>query len=178
MLVPAISIDREGLVVDVNTAADAIFDDDVTISHQRLFVRDVEARAALRASLARTTDQVTATVAEPIIIRRSEKLPVILRIWPFKVPAQPPTPGVVALITLNALGNKPGPPAEMLAKTFDLTPGEAKLASIIARGMPPEVAAKELKISRDTARNRLKSVFLKTHTHRQSELVALLQQLK
>jgi DNA-binding NarL/FixJ family response regulator len=40
------------------------------------------------------------------------------------------------------------------------------------------IAAKELKISKETVRNRLKSVFLKTDTHRQSELVALLQQLK
>ncbi len=176
MLVPAISIDREGLVVDVNAAADAIFDDDLTISHQRLIVRDVEARAALKASLNRSTDQVKTALGEPIVIRRSEKLPVILRIWPFEVPTQ--LPKVHSLITLNALGPKPGPPAGMLAKTFDLTPGEARLASIIARGVPPEIAAKELKISRETARNRLKSVFVKTDTHRQSELVALLQQLK
>jgi DNA-binding CsgD family transcriptional regulator len=55
-----------------------------------------------------------------------------------------------------------------------LTPSEARLACIIARGAPPAVAARELKIARETARNQLKSVFAKTDTHRQSELVALL----
>ena len=58
-----------------------------------------------------------------------------------------------------------------------LTPSEAKLACIIARGAPPDIAARELKISRETARNQLKSVFAKTDAHRQSELVALLLQV-
>lgn len=178
MLLPAISIDRNGLVVGMNAEADAIFDDEVMVSNQRLFIRDVEARAALKASLNRLTDQIEVTIAEPIVVRRSDKLPIILRIWPFKGPAHLPEQDVHALITLNALGPKPGPPAAMLAKAFHLTPAEAKLASIIARGVPPEVAARELKISRETARNRLKSIFAKTDTHRQSELVALLRQVQ
>jgi DNA-binding CsgD family transcriptional regulator len=79
---------------------------------------------------------------------------------------------------LNALGPKPGPPAAILAKTFRLTPAEAKVASVIARGASPEIAARELNISRETARNQLKSVFAKTDTHRQSELVALILQVE
>jgi DNA-binding CsgD family transcriptional regulator len=106
-----------------------------------------------------------------------EKLPVIVRIWPFYGPAHQPGQDVRALLTLNALGPKPGPSAAILAKTFRLTPSEAKLACIIARGAPPDIAARELKISRETARNQLKSVFAKTNTHRQSELVALLLQV-
>ena len=82
-----------------------------------------------------------------------------------------------ALLTLNALGPRPGPSAAILAKTFRLTPSEAKVACIIARGAPPDIAARELKISRETARNQLKAVFAKTDTHRQSELVALLLQV-
>jgi DNA-binding CsgD family transcriptional regulator len=67
--------------------------------------------------------------------------------------------------------------AAIIAKTFRLTPSEAKVACIIARGASPGIAAGELKISRETARNQLKSVFAKTDTHRQSELVALLLQV-
>jgi DNA-binding CsgD family transcriptional regulator len=43
--------------------------------------------------------------------------------------------------------------------------------------VPPHIAARELKIARETARNQLKAVFAKTNTHRQSELVALLMQV-
>ena len=115
---------------------------------------------------------------EPVIVPRMDKLPVIVRIWPFEGPSHPPAQEVRALLTLNALGPRPGPPAAIIAKTFRLTPAEAKLACIIARGAPPDIAARELKISRETARNQLKSVFAKTDTHRQSELVALILQLQ
>jgi DNA-binding CsgD family transcriptional regulator len=92
--------------------------------------------------------------------------------------SHPPAHEARALLTLNALGPKPGSSAAILAKTFRLTPSEAKVACIIARGAPPDIAARELKISRETARNQLKSVFAKTDTHRQSELVALLLQVE
>jgi DNA-binding CsgD family transcriptional regulator len=112
---------------------------------------------------------------EPVIVPRMDKLPVIVRIWPFEgAPGQ----DVRAILTLNALGPRPGPSAAILAKTFRLTPSEAKVACIIARGAPPDIAARELKISRETARNQLKSVFAKTDTHRQSALVALLLQVE
>ena len=106
-----------------------------------------------------------------------DKLPIIVRIWPFEGPSHPRAQDVRALLTLNAIGPRSGPPAAIVAKTFHLTPSEAKLACIIARGAPPDIAARELKISRETARNQLKSVFAKTDTHRQSELVALLLQV-
>jgi DNA-binding CsgD family transcriptional regulator len=80
--------------------------------------------------------------------------------------------------TLTLLGPRPGPSAAILAETFRLTPSEAKVACIIARGAPPDIAARELKVSRETARNQLKAVFAKTDTHRQSELVALLLQVE
>jgi DNA-binding CsgD family transcriptional regulator len=115
---------------------------------------------------------------QPVIVPRADKLPVIVRIWPFEGAEHPPAQAVRVLLTLNALGPRPGPSAAIIAKTFRLTPAEAKLACIIARGAPPEIAARELKISRETARNQLKSVFAKTDTHRQSELVALLLQVE
>jgi DNA-binding CsgD family transcriptional regulator len=179
MRLPAIALDRRGFVVDVNAAADAVFDNDVKIKDKRLFVRDLEARALLKASLDElgNPQKLKSQIAEPIIVQRPDKLPVILRIWPFEG-AVHSEQDVHALITLNALGPKPGPPAAILAKTFRLTPSEAKLACIIARGAPPQIAARELKISRETARNQLKSVFAKTDTHRQSELVALLLQVE
>ena len=145
-----------------------------------LFVRDLEARALLKASLDELTNapKLKSLIAEPIIVQRSDKLPVILRIWPFEGAAHSSEQDVHALITLNALGPKPEPSATILAKTFRLTTPEAKLACIIARGAPLPIAARELEIPWETARTQLKSVFAKTYTHRQSELVALLLQVE
>jgi DNA-binding CsgD family transcriptional regulator len=179
MRLPAIALDHRGFVVDANAAAEVVFDDNIKIRDRRLFIRDVAARTLLKDTIDQLKDlpRLDSLTAEPVIIPRMDKLPVIVRIWPFEGPSHPPSQEVRALLTFNALGPRPGPPATILAKTFHLTHSEAKLACIIARGAPPDIAARELKISRETARNQLKSVFAKTDTHRQSELVALLMQV-
>ena len=175
MRLPAIALDRDGYVADVNVAADAVFDSNIKIKDRRLYIRDPDSRALLKEAIDQlnTSPRAYSLALEPVIVPRQDKLPVIVRIWPFEGPAT-----TRALLTLNALGPRPGPPASILAKTFRLTPSEAKLACIIARGAPPDIAARELNISRETARNQLKSVFAKTDTHRQSELVALLLQVE
>jgi DNA-binding CsgD family transcriptional regulator len=180
MRVPAVMLDDDGFVTDANAAAQAIFDDHVRIKDRRVFLRDAESRAQLKEAIEslRTTPRLNPLITDPIIVQRQDKLPVILRIWPCHGGANEGAEGMGVLVTLNALGPRPGPPAPILAKTFGLTPSEAKLACIIARGAPPNIAAQELKISRETARNQLKSVFAKTDTHRQSELVALLLQVQ
>ena len=180
MSLPAIALDRHGCVVDANSAAEAVFDNNIKVKDRRLFVRDPDSRNLLKEAIDQLTGppRLNSLAVEPIIIPRKDKLPVIVRIWPFEEPEHQPAREVRALLTLNALGPRPGPPATILAKTFRLTPSEAKLACIIARGAPPDIAARELKISRETARNQLKSVFAKTDTHRQSELVALLLQVQ
>ncbi|HEY4847511.1 MAG TPA: helix-turn-helix transcriptional regulator [Methylocella sp.] len=180
MRLPAIALDQHGFVAEVNAAAEAVFDNDFRIKDRRLFVRDPAARALLKEAIdqLKTSPRLNPLATEPIIVQRQDKLPVIVRTWRFDGAAHLPAQEVGALLTLNALGPKPGPPAAILAKTFRLTPAEAKLASVIARGASPDIAARELKISRETARNQLKSVFAKTDTHRQSELVALILQVE
>jgi len=58
-----------------------------------------------------------------------------------------------------------------LTKLYGLTPGEAALAASLIRGNSIEQAAEELFISPHTARTHLKRIFVKTDTHRQTELV-------
>jgi DNA-binding CsgD family transcriptional regulator len=180
MRLPAIALDQDGFVTEVNAAAEAVFDNDFRIKDRRLFVRDPAAQALLKEAVdqLKTSPRLNPLATEPIIVQRNGKLPVIVRTWRFDGAAHRPAQDMYALLTLNALGPQPGPPAAILARTFRLTPAEAKLASVIARGASPEIAAEELKISRETARNQLKSVFAKTDTHRQSELVALILQVE
>jgi len=177
---PAVLLDLDGFVAGANNGAGAIFNNDVRIKDKRIFIRDLEARTKLRVFVDQFRQGALQLMLplDPIIIPRQDKLPILMRIWPIDEGARWPSQDVRALLTLNALGPKPGPPAAILAKTFGLTPAEAKLACIIAGGVGPEIAALELKISRETARNQLKSIFAKTGTHRQSELVALLLQVQ
>jgi len=58
-----------------------------------------------------------------------------------------------------------------LCRLYGLTRGEAALAVHLVRGKSVEEAAAELFISPHTARTHLKRIFMKTDTHRQTELV-------
>lgn len=61
-----------------------------------------------------------------------------------------------------------------LQQLFGLTPAEARLAQAMAQGTNLKGYADACGITDGTARLQLKSVFAKTDTHRQAELVALL----
>jgi len=65
----------------------------------------------------------------------------------------------------------------LIAQAFGLTPAEARLVALLAGGVSVTDAADRLGIVRETARNQLKSVFAKTGTHRQPELVSLVLQI-
>ena len=176
---PAIALDRSGCVLDMNAAAEQVFDDEFRVRNRRLCVRDQTAKAALDAlvdQLRTTPDSATLPVA-PIPVRRRAKRPLIIRTLPVPGAARSPFLGARALLVISDLSGKSMPQAEALAQAFGLSPAEAKLAAIIATGSSPERAAQQLGIARETARNQLKAVFAKTDTHRQSELVAVLSRI-
>ena len=67
-----------------------------------------------------------------------------------------------------------GDPVDVLKELFALTPGEARLAMLLTSGRALDEAARELGIAISTARGVLKSIFAKTGTKRQSDLVRML----
>jgi DNA-binding CsgD family transcriptional regulator len=60
---------------------------------------------------------------------------------------------------------------------FHLTPAEAKLAIAISRGKTLDEVAQDGGTSVATVRKQLGTVFAKTNTHRQAELVTLVARL-
>lgn len=176
---PALGIDRNGFVLMANDCADQLFDDDIYIRDRRILVRDRQASQLLDRVVdrLRVTSDLAAVPAEPIVIRRERKVPVVVRVLPIHGGARTPFLGARALLTLVPLEPASGPTPALLARAFGLTPAEARLAATIAQGKAPEQVAEELGIARTTVRNQLRAIFSKTNTHRQSELVALLAHL-
>lgn len=84
-------------------------------------------------------------------------------------------PRVILLLEDGAA--RPVDAAATLMAMFELTPREAALAATLAQGHDLAKAADRLDIATATARSYLKSIFLKTGTHRQAELVALILRL-
>lgn len=62
---------------------------------------------------------------------------------------------------------------QTLRELFALTPAEARLATLLARGLSLADVSSEQNISQHTARAQLKSIFAKTAVSRQAELVRL-----
>lgn len=71
-----------------------------------------------------------------------------------------------------------GPAAEVLKRSFLLTPAELRLAEeLLIGGTLPEIAAR-LRIAHETVRSQLRSLFHKTGTDRQIKLLRLLLQVQ
>jgi DNA-binding CsgD family transcriptional regulator len=177
---PAVILDRLGFVLDANAAADQMFDSEIRVSNRRLAVTDGRARAELErvADALRAAGDGTPLPAEPIVVRRQFKPPVLIRVLPIEAAARSPFLGARALLTLLDLSERRRPPSRVLATSFGLTAAEAKIAALIGAGETVASAAQRLGITTHTGRNQLKAVFSKTDTHRQAELQALLTRLQ
>ncbi len=81
------------------------------------------------------------------------------------------------IVILLALNEPPEPSASVLQKMFDLTAAEARLAIQMTSGRPLAEVAGVNGITTATARSQLSSIFAKTNTSRQPELVALLARI-
>jgi DNA-binding CsgD family transcriptional regulator len=177
---PAAILDRFGRVLDTNAMADQMFESEIHISHRRLTVTDRRARAELErlGDALRAAGDATPLPSDPIVVRRHEKPPVLIRVLPIEPAARCPFLGARALLMMLDLSDHRPPPPRLLAASFGLTAAEAKLAALVGAGETIERAAERLGISIHTAKTQLKSVFGKTETHRQAELAALVARLR
>ncbi|WP_179402230.1 helix-turn-helix transcriptional regulator [Burkholderia guangdongensis] len=92
-------------------------------------------------------------------------------------PVQAGELGAIASVPMAMLlvsdGEQGSAQVESLQALFGLTPAEARLASELANGDDLDTIAFRKGVSKHTIRSMLKTVMLKTSTHRQGELVSL-----
>ena len=103
--------------------------------------------------------------------------PMIAHVVPLRGAANDIFSAASAIVALAPVKLADAPPSAVVQGLFDLTPAEARLASLVARGVAPKEAAGKLQITSGTARTTLKRVFAKVGVSRQSELAALLARL-
>ena len=82
-----------------------------------------------------------------------------------------------ALVFINDPAAQPAPRAGLLSSLYGLTPAECRLADLMLQEADLNRAAERMRITTHTARFMLKSIFKKTQTHRQSQLVRLVMSL-
>jgi DNA-binding CsgD family transcriptional regulator len=107
-------------------------------------------------------------------VRHQNRTALICRVIPVPAGAATPFLGAKALLTFSDVKPQARADVDLLARSFDLTPAESKLAALIGNGLTLADAARQFNVSIATVRNQLKAVFLKTETRRQSDLVLLI----
>jgi PAS domain S-box-containing protein len=106
-----------------------------------------------------------------VLLPRFGKRPMVARISVLQAAqAGPGEPPVVIAVNREEAGADIAP--ALLIQTFRLTPAEARLVAELVTGKGLPELAVEFGLSVSTLRNQLKSVFRKTGTSRQSELVS------
>lgn len=81
-------------------------------------------------------------------------------------------------VLIDPSRDKVRPLANVIRQTLGLTEREAQIATLLAEGLSLPTIGKRLHLGLGTIRNHLKSIFGKTETRRQGELVALLCALR
>jgi len=80
----------------------------------------------------------------------------------------------VAIIFITDPERKSSTAPETLQRLYSLTPAESRLAQLLASGNTLKETSEQLGVAMSTVRSQLKSLFAKTNTNRQSELMRLL----
>lgn len=176
-------VDAHGTVVRTNHLADAILsaNDGLRVGRQGLEAACSRETGLLRQAIASAADTSLGTGTGAggrfRISRPSGEMPYLVEVSPVDPGASVwGTSRTLAAILVTDGRGGAGPDCEALRAFYGLTPAEAELASMLARGMCLDEAACSRGVSRNTARGQLKRIFAKTGTNRQAELVRLVLQ--
>jgi DNA-binding CsgD family transcriptional regulator len=172
-------IDRSGEVLRLNDAAQKVLRaPDLRVVRRKIVSWDRNATAALDGALhALIWRKDTASLQPPVILPRHQGRPILAYVSRLSRNATDffaPCQAVIVLVDLEA---KLRLVESDLMKTFNLTPAESRLTSLIASGQRPAEAAEQLGVTESTARTVLKRVFTKVGVSSQSELANLLSKL-
>lgn len=177
---PAFLVDHAGGIAACNRGAEALIGRDFTLRGRALRAVDPASNKALqrliRAVLAPPFPS-AAPEEEPVVIRRDGRSALVVHALPTARLLSDVFVGTRALLIAIDLDERPAPAVGKVRELFGLTPTEAQLAIRLAQEESLTEAAGALGITAGTARLHLKSIFLKTDTHRQAELIALMQRI-
>lgn len=110
----------------------------------------------------------------PVVIHRTPHRPILIEVVSESLMTNTEFVGPLKLLSLRDLGTEVELDPALLRLIFGLTRAEAVIGAHLARGQTLRSTAEALGISVETARNHLRTIFAKTETHRQPDLVSLM----
>lgn len=171
-------VDAAGRVASFNDVAADILAaaDGLRIKAQRLQADDAGGNRALAAAIAQATGAEGRRGEWLAVRRKRHAQPLVVSILPARAEQAPQRAGdgPLALVILQDMARRPLPRGAALRKMYGLTPAEARLAEALLDNQTVESYALSAQVSRNTVRSHLASLFAKTGTRRQAELLRML----
>jgi DNA-binding CsgD family transcriptional regulator len=167
----AVLVDLQGFVLAMNRRAKEYVGRDLHITGGRLSCDDRTASVQLE-RLAKAPGRSNGRDGDPVLLPRGNQAPLLAYEAPLPKRAQ--ISGAAKMILLVDPMRTAEPSAALLKSAFGLTPTEVNVAQHIARGRDLAEIAEARGVSLGTLRVQLRSIFSKTSTNRQAQLVALL----
>ena len=177
-------LDAKGRVLLVNRAATALFAAEKTLqlnARGLLAANSAENRqlnALIQGAIATGSGNGSHSGGAMSISRADFRQPLQILVMPLRTAALYLGKDLpVAGIFISDPEKRPVSDNELLRQLYGLTPAESRLAQMLAAGESLNDAAEKLRVATSTVRSQLKSIFAKTNTHRQSDLVRVLLRL-
>ena len=167
-------LNTDGEVHAVNETARTILCRERTLSTTGVDKLPASGRVALKVLLARAETRFRLDTHSWVVIARPDQRPLVLHAMVIPEASETGPHTAVMLVDLEVV---PGPNRTALEQIFGLTPAEARLAALLAAGATPAEVAQVQEVSIATVRSQLASIYAKTRTHRQAELVSLISRL-
>jgi DNA-binding CsgD family transcriptional regulator len=150
-----------------------------------LIIVDRQLSSFCRADQARLTNHLRSIFCESLSatdadhgfvhLPRRDQLPLIVRAH--CVSRSDENSGALGIVLVTDPEHSPFPKQSLLQVALGLSNSEARIAAALINGASLVQAADRVGVSHETARSHLKSIFAKTNTNRQGELVVLLNRL-
>jgi DNA-binding CsgD family transcriptional regulator len=178
-----VAVDGKGRAVLMNERAEAIVRQQrgITLCQGKLTARDPSESSRLQrlVSEAAMTGAGRSTSSGGAIAIQGDEAsePLFITVTPFCSRHLLTEERPCALVFISDPAAKPASRAALLRALFGMTPAECRLASLLLEGMELNIAAERMRITVGTARFMLKTIFRKTATHRQAQLIRLLSTL-
>ena len=170
-------VGQHGRIVRMNARFDGLIGRGFFLRHGRIGSDFPQAESELAAAIHRAVHfEASSDPSAPIVLpRHNGRRPLIAHVAPLFGAAEEALLLARAIVLLTDLEDGPPPPStSVIQRVFGLTPAEARLAARIASGETLNDSADAEGITRETARSRIKAIFEKTGTRRQTELALLI----
>lgn len=173
---PAAVAERNGRVLAANPSFNALIPAVLVDLPSRVALADRSADTLFAAALAAANQPELRDAPLSIPVPAAgDQPPMIVHVLRVRGAAHDVFSRAATIILVTPVVPREIPTAGVLQGLFDLTPAESRVARALAQGATIGEHATANGLSDVTVRNQLRSIFLKTGIHRQSDLVGLLR---